>query len=160
MTMLTRYGLSPFSDLASLQDRMNRMFNETFSDVFRDTPRGMGWFTPAADLYEDPDHVTLKLEVPGFSEKDLRITLENNVLSVQGERQEEEETKGGTWHRRERFYGTFNRSFALPPTIDPDSVEASCTNGILELRVAKKAEAKPKQIPIGTSQKQITAKAA
>ncbi|HVH85830.1 MAG TPA: Hsp20/alpha crystallin family protein [Terriglobales bacterium] len=117
-------------------------------------------FTPATDIYEDDQHLTLTLEVPGVSEKDINITLEGHTLTVSGERKPNKEQKRDKFHRAERFYGTFSRSFTLPNTVDPNSIHANYDNGIFQLQMAKRAEAKPKQIKMGIGQKQLSAKAA
>ncbi len=103
---------------------------------------------------------TLAFELPGISEKDVNITLQNNVLTVQGERKPEKKSEKGSWLQQECYYGAFTRSFTLPATINPDSVEATFNNGLLEVRIEKKAEAKPKQIQIGIGSKQLKGKAA
>jgi HSP20 family protein len=146
MAYLTRF--EPFRDLVSLQNQMNR--------VFQDWGRGSdelltsGTFVPPVDIYEDEHNITLKLEVPGIQEKDLDIQLENNTLTVKGERKFETEEKEENFHRIERRYGSFVRSFTLPNTVDPENVQASYENGIVKITLAKRAEAKPKQIKVGT----------
>jgi HSP20 family protein len=145
MTYITRF--EPFRDLLNLQNQMSR--------VFQDFGRGSdelltsGTFVPPVDIYEDEHSVTLKLEVPGISDKDIDIKLENNSLTVRGERNFEKEEKEENFHRIERRYGSFARSFTLPNTVDSENVEASYENGILTIKLGKRAEAKPKQIKIG-----------
>ena len=105
------------------------------------------------DVYEDEHSVVLKLEVPGISENDIDVRVENNTLTVRGERKFEKEEKEENFHRIERSYGAFSRAFTLPNTVDTDSVQAHYTNGVLNIKLAKRAEAKPKQIKVavGTS---------
>ena len=145
MTYLTRF--QPLSDFVSLQREM--------SSLFQDFGRGSeelltsGTFVPAADIYEDEHNITIKLEVPGIEEKDLDIRLENNTLTVRGERNFEKEEKEENFHRVERRYGSFARSFTLPNSVDSDNAQASYENGILKIKLAKREEAKPKQIKVG-----------
>jgi len=153
MTLLTRWD--PFRDFSLLQDRMNRLFQEY-------TPSGEEQlsttnFVPLVDVYEDEHHVTLKAELPGVNPKDVDIRIENNVLTVRGERKFEKEEKEENFHRIERRYGSFMRSFTLPNTVNPDSVKADYDNGLLKIQFEKRAEAKPKQIQvnIGGGQKTI-----
>ena len=116
-------------------------------------------FAPAVDVYEDDQHVTLKIEVPGIDEKDIDVRLENNTLTVHGERKLEKEEKEENYRRVERQYGSFTRSFTLPNTVDADSVSAQYDKGVLKIKLAKKAEAKPKQIKISVgSEKTLEAK--
>ena len=143
MTVLTRWD--PFRDLAALQGRMNRLFEEQYGGREELTT---GAFVPPVDIYEDEHGVQLKLEVPGIDEKDLDIKIENNVLSVSGERKFEKEEKEENFHRVERLYGSFTRSFTLPSTISTEDVKANYDNGVLKIRLAKRAEAKPKQIKV------------
>src|SRR5712692_11388095 len=142
MAYLTRF--EPFRDLANFQNQINR--------IFQDYGRGSdelltsGTFVPPVDVYEDEHNITLKLEVPGIEEKDLDIKLENNTLTVRGERKFEKEEKEENFHRIERRYGSFARTFRLPSTVDAEKVEASYDKGLLKITIGKRAEAKPKQI--------------
>jgi HSP20 family protein len=144
MTYITRF--EPFREFTTLQNQLNR--------VFQDFGRGndelltSGTFVPAVDIYEDQHSLNLKLEVPGIEQKDLDIQLENNTLTVRGERRFEEEEKEENFHRIERRYGSFARSFTLPNTVETDNVQATYENGILKIKLAKRAEAKPKQIKV------------
>lgn len=148
MTMITR--IDPFRELAG--------FFENFADVAGVTGReqpAFGTFVPAVDVYEDEHNLVLKLEVPGMNEEDLSVTLENNTLTVSGERKLEKEEKEENFHRIERRYGSFTRSFRLPNTVDPEKVEAGYDKGILKITLAKRAEAKPKQIKVGLGEKTL-----
>ena len=146
MTYLTRF--SPFGDFSSLQSQVNRLFQDFHRGTDELTTGGT--FVPAVDVYEDEHKITLKLEVPGIEEKDLDIRLENNTLTVRGQRKFEKEEKEENFHRIERRYGSFTRSFRLPNTVDPEKVEAGYDKGILTLTLAKRPEAKPKEIKVGT----------
>ena len=115
-------------------------------------------FSPPADLYEDENHITLKLEVPGVDEKDLDIRVENNTLMIRGERKFEQEEKKENFQRIERQYGTFVRSFSLPASVDPNNIEADYDKGILTIPMTKKADAKPKQIQVKAGRKAIEGK--
>jgi HSP20 family protein len=138
MTLITR--IDPFRELAG--------FFENFADVAKEAP-GFGTFVPAVDVYEDEHNLTLKLEVPGINEEDFKVNLENNTLTVTGERKFEKEEKEENFHRIERRYGSFTRTFRLPNTVDTERVEAGYDKGILKITLAKKAEAKPKEIKVG-----------
>jgi len=105
-------------------------------------------FAPPVDVYEDEHNVTLKIEVPGIDEKDIDVRIENNTLTVHGERKFEKEEKEENYRRVERQYGSFTRSFTLPNTVDPEQVHANYDKGVLKISMAKKAEAKPKQIKV------------
>jgi HSP20 family protein len=144
MTVLTRWD--PFREFTTLQDRMNRLFRDSFSD--REEALTTSTFAPPVDVYEDEHNVTLKIEVPGIDEKDIDVRVENNTLTVHGERKFEKEEKEENFRRVERQYGSFTRSFTLPNTVDTDSIQANYDKGILRIQLAKKAEAKPKQIKV------------
>ena len=144
---ITRWD--PFRDVLALQNRMNSLFQ----DFNRTSGAGSDLMTTAAfvppvDIYEDQHKIVLKLEVPGMKESDLDIQLENNLLTVKGERKFENEEKEENFHRIERRYGTFYRSFTLPTTVDSEHINASYTAGILKLELNKKPEAQPKQIKV------------
>lgn len=154
MTYITRF--EPFRDLLNLQGQVNRLFQDfgRGSDELITT----GTFVPPIDIYEDEHSISLRLEVPSMQEKDIDIRLENNTLTVRGERNFEKEEKEENFHRIERRYGTFSRSFTLPNTVDSEKVEANCENGVLKIKLAKRAEAKPKQVKINVGgQKTIEA---
>ena len=147
MTVLTRWD--PFREFSTLQDRMNRLFRDSYGD--REEALTTSSFAPPVDVYEDEHHVSLSIEVPGIDDKDIDVRVENNVLTVHGERKFEKEQKEENFRRVERQYGSFTRSFTLPNTIDTDSIQASYSKGILKVQLAKKAEAKPKQIKVNVS---------
>src|SRR5436189_4436541 len=135
-------------DFSTLQDRVNRIFRESYSPEGSDEALTTANFAPPVDVYEDEHSITLKLEVPGVDEKDIDVSIENNTLTVRGERTLEKEEKEENFQRVERQYGSFTRSFTLPNSVDPEQVSAHYNKGVLKIRVAKKAEAKPKQIKV------------
>ena len=141
---ITRWD--PFRDVLALQNRMNSIFQE-FNRGDGDV-MSTAAFVPPVDVYEDEHKVVLKLEVPGMKESDLDIQLENNVLTVKGERKFEKEEKEENFHRIERRYGSFYRSFTIPSTVNADSVKANYDAGVLKIELEKRAEAKPKQIKV------------
>ena len=151
---ITRFD--PFRDVVTLQSRLNSLFRD-FNDG--DSPLTTASFVPAVDIYEDPQKVVLKLEVPGIEEKDLDIRVENHTLTVKGERKFEKEEKEENFHRIERRYGSFYRSFTIPSTVNPENIKASYESGVLKIELEKRAEAKPKQIKVevGSAPKPIEA---
>jgi HSP20 family protein len=156
MTVITRW--EPFREFSTLQDRLNRLFQQSVSEG-RDESLTTSSFAPAVDVYEDDHQVTLKIEVPGIDEKDIDVRLENNTLTVHGERKLEKEEKEENYRRVERQYGSFTRSFTLPNTVDAEGVSAQYDKGVLKIKLAKKAEAKPKQIKISVgSEKTLESK--
>ena len=146
---ITRFD--PFRDVVTLQNRLNSLFRD-FNDG--DSPLTTASFVTAVDIYEDPQKVVLKLEVPGIEEKDLDIRVENHTLTVKGERKFEKEEKEENFHRIERRYGSFYRAFTLPSTVDTENVGATYNAGVLKLELNKKAEAQPKQIKVNVGDKQ------
>jgi HSP20 family protein len=146
MTVLTRWD--PFREYTTLQDRMNRLFQDSLGHEGREESLSTSGFAPAVDVYEDEHNVTLKIEVPGIDEKDIDVRVENNTLIVHGERKFEKEEKEENYRRIERQYGNFTRVFSLPNTVDSESITADYDKGVLKIRLAKKAEAKPKQIKV------------
>ncbi len=155
MTVLTRW--EPFRELNTLQSRLNRLFEEQTRGGSEESLTA-GAFVPPVDVYEDEHSIQLKLEVPGIEEKDLDIKVENNVLTVSGERKFEKEEKEENFRRVERRYGSFTRSFTLPTTVDSEGITADYNAGVLKLRLAKRAEAKPKQIKVNIGGKVLEAK--
>jgi HSP20 family protein len=160
MTLLTRW--EPFRDSATMQDRVNRMsrlFREAHSPEEPEEALTTTSFAPPVDIYEDEHNITLKLEVPGIDEKDIDVRVENTTLTIHGERKIEKEEKEENFRRVERQYGSFTRSFTLPSSVDPGLVTAHYDKGVLKINLAKKAEAKPKQIKVNVgSEKTLEAK--
>jgi HSP20 family protein len=145
MTVLTRFY--PNRELNTLQERVNRLFHDSFSEG-RDESLATSTFAPAVDVYEDEHSITLKIDVPGIDEKDIDVRVENRTLTVTGERKFEKEEKEENYRRVERQYGSFSRTFTLPTTVDTESVSADYEKGVLKIKLTKKAEAKPKQIKV------------
>ncbi len=141
----------PFRDLLTTQDRFNRLFNETFSGVFGGDQLGAATWNPAVDIYETDHDLVLKAELPGVDPKDVEVRLEDGTLYLKGERKQESTVKEGNYHRVERSYGSFTRSFALPNSINTDDVKAEYKDGVLTLTMAKREEAKPKTIKINVA---------
>jgi HSP20 family protein len=144
----------PFRDLVSLQERMNRLFDESFRGVARGSGEedwvGGAW-APAVDIYEQNGNIVLKAELPGIDPKDVDVRVENNILTLRGERKLEKEVKRESYHRVERSYGTFTRSFTLPSAIDTEKIKAEYKDGVLQMTLPAKEEARPKQISINVS---------
>ena len=142
MAMLTRFD--PWRELARMQDDLGRLFDD------RMALRGgesVGW-TPAADVYEDEEGLTLRFDLAGVEPKDVDIRFENGVLTLKGERKLEKEDRRENYHRVERQFGAFTRSFSLPGTVDAERIRAESKNGVLVVALPKKAEAKPKSIQV------------
>jgi len=160
MTLLTRW--EPFREFSTMQDRinrMNRLFRESYNTEGPEEALTTTSFAPPVDIYEDEHTITLKMEVPGIDEKDIDVRIENNTLTVHGERKFEKEEKEENFRRVERQYGSFTRSFTLPSSIDTGQVSAHYDRGVLKINLAKKAEAKPKQIKVNVgSEKTLEAK--
>jgi HSP20 family protein len=145
MTMLTRWD--PWRELGRLQDDVGRMFDDRLG--FR-AGESLGW-TPSVDIYEDEEGLSLRFELAGVEPKDVDIRFENGVLTIKGERKLEREEKKDNYHRVELSYGSFNRSFSLPATLDPEKIKAESKNGVLTVHLPKKPEAKPKSIQVKVS---------
>jgi HSP20 family protein len=142
----------PFRNLSGLQERMNRLFDESFRGLNRsegddDWALGGAW-APAVDIYEQEGHIVLKAELPGLDPQNVDIRLENNVLTLRGERKIDNEVKRENYHRVERAYGSFTRSFTLPSVVDQEHIKADYKDGVLKVTLPKRDEAKPKQISI------------
>ncbi len=154
----------PFGELNLIQDRLNQLFSQPFSPLLSSFGNGpeqaltASSFVPAVDIYEDEHNIVLTAETPGVEEKDLDIRVENGVLTVSGERKMENEEKQDNFHRIERRYGRFTRSFTLPPTVDTEDVKAEFNNGVLRITLPKREEAKPKQIKIEAGKAASTSK--
>jgi HSP20 family protein len=146
MTLLTRW--EPFRELQDRIDRMNRLFRESYRSEGPEEALTTTSFAPPVDIYEDEHNITLKMEVPGIDEKDIDARIENNTLTIRGERKFEKDEKEENFRRVERQYGSFTRSFTLPSSVETENVQANYDKGVLEIRLAKKAEAKPKQIKV------------
>jgi HSP20 family protein len=146
---ITRWD--PFRDVLALQNRMNSLFQDFNRQADGGETMSTAAFVPPVDIYEDEHNIVLKLEVPGVKENELDIQLENNVLTVRGERKFEKEEREENFHRVERRYGSFYRSFTIPNTVNSENVKASYDAGVLRIELEKRAEAKPKQIKVDVS---------
>ena len=139
----------PFRDVAALQDRINRIFSESFgrSRDIDDEVSLYDW-RPPVDIYETADGIVLKIELPGVNKEDVSVEVKDNVLTLKGERLLDPEIKDEHYYRKERSFGKFNRSFSLQESIRPDSIKASFKDGVLTVEVPRAEEEKPKQITV------------
>ncbi len=150
MTFLTRHN--PMNDFRTLQARFLEPFFGRFE--FADDTLKSGTWAPPVDLAEDADKIVVKIEVPGVEEKDFKVSFEDGLLTVSGERQFERKDDRN-YHRIERTYGSFVRSFSLPRSVDPDKISATYTNGVLELEIPKREDARSRHIQINVGPNQI-----
>lgn len=146
---MTLVKWEPLKDLLTLQDRMNRLFDDSVRGL-RPGEEGFSnaLWSPAVDIYETDNELILKAELPEINQKDIDIQVENNTLVLRGERKFEKDTKRENFHRIERAYGGFARSFTLPTTIDQEKIQADYKDGILKIVMPKREEIKPKQIKV------------
>ena len=138
----------PMRDIAGFQEEVNRLFDEFFGRVPAEGRTAPTIWAPPVDIIEKQDALVVKAELPGMSKDDLKINIEDNVLTIRGEKKQEKEEEGAQYHLAERVYGVFQRSFTLPASIDASKVKASYKDGVLVIEIPKKEEAKPKEIPI------------
>lgn len=138
----------PFRDMVTLREKMNRLFEDVFTGRAEDKELAAGTWAPAVDIYETENELIMTAEVPGIEEKDIEIKIEDNTLSLRGERKFEKETKEENYHRIERSYGSFYRAFTLPNSIDPDKIQAEHENGVLKISMPKRHELKPRKVKI------------
>ncbi|MFQ5700877.1 MAG: Hsp20/alpha crystallin family protein [Acidobacteriota bacterium] len=144
---LTRWD--PFRDLVTLQERMNRLFEDSMArSNTTDQEMAMGAWTPSVDIFETPEKVVLRADLPGIPEEDIDLRIENNRLTLRGDRKFLKETKEEDYHRIERSYGTFSRSFQLPGAIDQEKISAIHKDGVLEVSLPKREETRPKLIKV------------
>jgi HSP20 family protein len=144
----------PLRELSTLQNEMNRLFNTAFDAPAGGNGQNLRRWMPAMDLVETEDHFVLRADLPGLSEEDVAIEIEERVLTVSGERKAEHETTKEGYHRVERAFGKFSRSLTLPEGVDADAVTAEFHNGVLEVRIPKPEERKPRRVEIGVNGKQ------
>ena len=138
----------PFRDLNMLQDRMNRLFEDAGRNWKGDEPASTTTWSPAVDIFETESEIVVKAEVPGMERKDITLNLENNVLTLKGERRFLKEAKEENYHRIERSYGGFSRAFSIPATVDEEKIRADYQDGVLKIVLPKKEQLRPKQIKI------------
>jgi HSP20 family protein len=147
MNSITRWD--PFRNLAAFQTQFNRVFESTLK-ADQDNSAHTTW-APAVDIYETENELVLKADLPDVDEKDIDVRVENNMLTIRGERKFEKSVKEDNYLRVERTYGSFSRSFSLPNTVNTEAIEASYKNGVLTLQLPKRAESKPKQVKINVT---------
>ncbi len=140
----------PFRDLLTLQDRMNRLFDDSVRGARAADESTTSW-SPAVDIYETENEIVLKAELPEVNQKDIDIQIENSTLTIQGERKPDTTIKQESYHRIERAYGRFNRSFTLPNLVDQEKIKAEYKDGVLKIELPKREERKPKQIKVSLS---------
>jgi len=144
--------LDPFRDLTSIQERMNQIFEDALArSRGRDEGLRTGMWTPAVDIYEKNDAVVVKAEIPGVEKDQISVEVKDGILTLRGERKFERDVKEESYHRIERSYGTFLRSFSLPVSVNQEKVKATFRDGVLEVELPKKELAKPKQIKVDIS---------
>jgi HSP20 family protein len=143
---ITRYD--PFRDLRSLQDEVNRLFSTNLGRGFGDEGLSRGAWMPSVDIFENKDSIVLEAELPGMNREDFELTVENNVLTLRGERRFEKKDEADNYHRVERAYGSFTRSFTLPQTVSAENAAAEYKNGVLRVTLQKREEVKARRIEI------------
>jgi HSP20 family protein len=151
MTTIVRWD--PFREMGTLQDRMNRLFDEVWGRGRREDESVTGNWMPSVDVKETKDALQIFTELPGVDPKDVEVTVESGVLTLKGQRNFEKAVEGESYHRVERAYGTFERSFTLPTNVDADRIQATYKHGVLQLSLPKREEAKPKSIAIKIQEK-------
>lgn len=160
---IVRYD--PFRDLRTLQEEVNRLFSTNLTRGFGEEGIGRGAWNPSVDIYENKEHIVLEAELPGMNRDDFELSVENNVITLRGERQFEKKDDSDNYHRVERSYGSFTRSFTLPQTVSADGATAEYRNGVLRVTLPKREETKARRIKIsgesaGASAKTIESSAA
>lgn len=139
---------NPLRELRAMQDQMNRLLNVSWNNDLSGEDMKEGIWQPAVDIFETSEAIVIKAELPDVDQKDIDVRIEDNTLTLKGERRHEGEVKKENYHRIERYFGSFQRSFSLPVTIDQQQVTATCDRGVLTITLPKKEETKPKQINI------------
>lgn len=145
---MTLVRWKPFGDLVSMHDKIDPLFEDSFHKDFDKGTDSLTSWCPVTDIFETKDEYIFKMEVPGLSNDDINVELDDNTLSIKGEKKGEKEVKKEDYHRIESYNGTFSRSFSLPRNVDAKKINAFKNEGILELRIAKAEEKKTKTIPI------------
>ena len=145
---ITRWD--PFQNLATLQDQVNRLFEVPLAGRHAESSTLTAW-APAVDIYETENELVIKADLPDMNEKDLDIRVENNMLTIRGERKFEQKVKEDNYLRIERTYGSFSRSFGLPNTVNTEAIKAEYKNGVLTVELPKRAESKPKQVKVNVT---------
>lgn len=143
---IVRYD--PFRDLRTLQEEVNRLFSSNLTRGFGEEGIGRGAWNPSVDIYENKDQIVLEAELPGMKQDDFELTVENNVITLRGERQFEKKEESDNYHRVERSYGSFTRSFTLPQTVSAEGATAEYSNGVLRVTLPKREETKARRIQV------------
>jgi HSP20 family protein len=158
---IVRYD--PFRDLRSLQEEVNRLFSSNLSRGFGEEGIARGAWNPSVDIYENKEQIVLEAELPGMNREDFELSVENNVITLRGQREFEKKDESDNYHRVERSYGSFTRSFTLPQTVSAEGATAEFRNGVLKVTLPKREETKARRIEIkgesGQAPKTIEAKA-
>jgi HSP20 family protein len=143
---IVRYD--PFRDLRTLQEEVNRLFSTNLSRSFGDEGIGRGAWAPSVDIYENKDQIVLEAELPGMKQEEFDLSIENNVITLRGERKFEKTDETDNYHRVERSYGSFTRSFTLPQTVSAEGATAEYSNGVLRVTLPKREETKARRIEV------------
>src|SRR5580658_929571 len=144
--MSTVARLEPFRGLSTLQDQFNRIFNESFRNHAEES--ALTTWAPSVDIYETANELVVKADLPDVNEKDIDVRIENNLLTIRGERKFEKSVSEENYLRVERTYGAFSRSFSLPNTVNPEAIGAEYKNGVLTVTLPKREESKPRQVKV------------
>jgi len=138
----------PFREMVTLREKMNRLFEDAVTGQREDRDLVSSTWSPAVDIYETENGIVLTAELPGIEDKDIAVKLEDNSLTLKGERQFQKETKEENYHRIERSYGSFYRSFTIPPYVDQEKIKAEHEHGVLKIFLPKKHESKPRAVKV------------
>ena len=149
---MTVVRYDPFRDLRSLQEEVNRLFSTNLTRAFGDEGIGRGAWAPSVDIYENKDQIVLEAELPGMKQEEFDLSIENNVITLRGERKFEKTDEADNYHRVERSYGAFTRSFTLPQTVSPEGATAEYNNGVLRVTLPKREETKARRIEVSGTQ--------
>jgi HSP20 family protein len=147
-TVMALVKYNPLRELRTMQEQMNKLLNVSWNHDVTGEDLKDGIWQPAVDIYETVDSIVIKAELPDVDQKDIDVRIEDNTLTIRGERRHEDEVKKENYHRIERYFGSFQRSFSLPATVDQEKVAAACDKGVLTITLPKREETKPKQINI------------
>ena len=140
---------NPMTEMATLHNRINRLFDGSFFPTLSlDEDMSLGSWRPVVDIYEDEEMIVVKAELPGVDKEDIKVDLKDGILTLGGERSHEKEVKEEHYYRKERAFGRFHRSFAVPAEIDPDKIKAEFKDGVLKVEIPKPEEQKPKKIAV------------
>ena len=146
---IVRYD--PFRDLRTLQEEVNRLFSTNMTRAFGDEGIGRGAWAPSVDIYENKDQIVLEAELPGMKKEDFDLSIENSVITLRGERRFEKTDESDNYHRVERSYGQFTRSFTLPQTVSSEGATAEYNNGVLRVTLPKREETKSRRIEVAAT---------